>query len=130
MASAKSKLRKGKIVYEGLRLSLAELRRMGSKDWSKRCSGPAFFITGKTREVGLLLGARIPQSEVRAESRRRHQSRHGAAILDSERQKLTHLDFVDKIKLSELLTLPQGGTSTIRHSGRQIASALQRHGAD
>jgi len=38
------------------------------------------------------------------------QSDTGAAILDSERQKLTHLDFVDKIKLFELLTLPQRGT--------------------
>jgi hypothetical protein len=35
----------------------------------------------------------------------------GAAILDSERQKLTHLDFVDKIKLWESVTLPQGGTT-------------------
>jgi hypothetical protein len=35
----------------------------------------------------------------------------GAAILDSERQKLTHLDFVDKIKLFESLTLPHEGTT-------------------
>jgi hypothetical protein len=35
----------------------------------------------------------------------------GAAIMDSERQKLTHLDFVDKIKISESLTLPHGGTT-------------------
>jgi len=43
------KLRKGRIVYEGMRLSLAELRRMGRKEWRRRCSGPAFFITGKDK---------------------------------------------------------------------------------
>jgi hypothetical protein len=31
--------------------------------------------------------------------------------MDSERQKLTHLDFVDKVKLFESLTLPQGGST-------------------
>ncbi|WP_420238386.1 DEAD/DEAH box helicase family protein [Telmatobacter bradus] len=106
------KLRKGKIVYEGLRLSLAELRRMGRKEWQRRCSGPAFFITGKDKgkqgyywehvyikaKSGPNLGGIVNPDT-------------GAAILDSERQKLTHLDFVDKIKLFELLTLPQGGTT-------------------
>jgi hypothetical protein len=106
------KLRKGKIVYEGLRLSLAELRRMGRKEWQRRCSGPAFFITGKDKgklgyywehvflkaKSGPNLGGVINPDT-------------GAAILDSERQKLTHLDFIDKIKLFESLTLPQGGTT-------------------
>jgi hypothetical protein len=106
------KLRKGKIVYEGLRLSLAELRRMGRKEWSKRCSGPAFFITGKDKgklgyywehvflkaKSGPNLGGVINPDT-------------GAAILDSGRQKLTHLDFVDKIKLFESLTLPHEGTT-------------------
>jgi hypothetical protein len=32
-----------------MRLSLAELRRMGRKEWRKRCSAPAFFITGKDK---------------------------------------------------------------------------------
>jgi hypothetical protein len=35
----------------------------------------------------------------------------GLAILDSERQKLTYLDFDDKVKLSEMLTRPQSGTT-------------------
>src|ERR1039458_691469 len=30
------KLRKGRIVYEGKRLSLAEMRRMGHKEWRRR----------------------------------------------------------------------------------------------
>jgi hypothetical protein len=43
------KLHKGRIVYEGLRLSLAELRRLGRREWRKRCASPAFFITGKDK---------------------------------------------------------------------------------
>jgi len=106
------KLRKGKIVYEGMRLSLADLRRMGRKEWGKRCSGPAFFITGKDKgklgyywehvflkaKSGPNLGGVINPDT-------------GTAIMDSERQKLTHLDFVDKIKLFESVTPPHGGAT-------------------
>jgi hypothetical protein len=106
------KLRKGKIVYEGLRLSLAELRRMGRKEWGKRCSGPAFFITGKDKGK---LGYYWEHVYLKAKSGPNLggviNPDTGAAILDSERQKLTHLDFVDKIKLFESLTLPHEGTT-------------------
>ncbi|HEY1254653.1 MAG TPA: hypothetical protein VGF01_07730, partial [Terracidiphilus sp.] len=106
------KLRKGKIVYEGLRLSLSELRRMGRKEWSKRCSGPAFFITGKDKGK---LGYYWEHAYLKANSGPNLggiiNPDTGAAILDSERQKLTHLDFVDKIKLFESLTLPHEGTT-------------------
>jgi hypothetical protein len=106
------KLRKGKIVYEGLRLSLAELRRMGRKEWRRRCSGPAFFITGKDKGK---LGYFWEHAYLKAKSGPNFggviNPDTGAAIMDSERQKLTHLDFVDKIKLFESLTLPHGGTT-------------------
>jgi hypothetical protein len=106
------KLRKGRIVYEGSRLSLAELRIMGRKEWRKRCSAPAFFITGKDKGK---LGYYWEHAYLKAKS---GPNLGGvinpdtcAAIIDSERQKLTHLDFVDKIKISETLTLPHGGTT-------------------
>jgi hypothetical protein len=106
------KLRKGKIVYEGLRLSLAELRSMGQKEWRKRCSGPAFFITGKDKGK---LGYYWEHVYIKAKSGPNLggvvNPDTGVAIMDSERQKLTHLDFVDKIKLFESLTLPHGGTT-------------------
>jgi hypothetical protein len=105
------KLRKGRIVYEGMRLSLAELRRMGRKEWRRRCSGPAFFITGKDKGK---LGYYWEHAYLKAKSGPNLggviNPDTGAAILDSERQKLTHLDFVDKIKLSESVSLPHGGT--------------------
>jgi hypothetical protein len=105
------KLRKGRIVYEGLRLSLAELRLMGRKEWWKRCSGPAFFITGKDKGK---LGYYWEHAYLKAKSGPNLggiiNPDTGAAILDSERQKLTHLDFVDKIKLSESVSLPYDGT--------------------
>jgi hypothetical protein len=43
------KLSKGKTVYEGKRLSLPEMRRLGRKEWRRRFSVPTFFITGKDR---------------------------------------------------------------------------------
>jgi hypothetical protein len=69
------KLSKGKTVYEGKRLSLAEMRRMGRKEWRKRFPGPTFLYHGQgQRQAGLLLGARLSQGKVRSESGRRRQS--------------------------------------------------------
>ena len=106
------KLRKGKIVYEGMRLSLAELRRMGRKEWRKRCPAPALFITGKDKGK---LGYYWEHVYLKAKSGPNFggviNPDTGTAILDSELQKLTHLDFVDKIKLFESLTLPHEGTT-------------------
>ena len=49
----------------------------------------------------------------------------GLAILDSERQKLTYLDFGDKVKLSETLTRPQDGTT--RYSALRQADRTRIH---
>jgi len=43
------KLSKGRTVYEGKHLTLAEMRRMGRREWRKRFSGPVFFIIGKDK---------------------------------------------------------------------------------
>src|SRR5579875_510030 len=43
------KLNHGRTVYEGKRLSLADMRRMGRKEWQKRFPCPTFFITGKDK---------------------------------------------------------------------------------
>jgi hypothetical protein len=106
------RLRKGRIVYEGMRLSLADLRRMSRKEWRKRCPAPAFFITGKDKGK---LGYYWEQVFLKAKSGPNLggvvNPDTGLAILDSERQKLTYLDFDDKVKLSEMLTRPEGGTT-------------------
>jgi len=106
------RLRKGRIVYEGMRLSLADLRRMSRKEWRKRCPAPVFFITGKDKGK---LGYYWEHVFLKAKSGPNQggvvNPDTGLAILDSERQKLTYLDFDDKVKLSELLTHPQGGTT-------------------
>ena len=121
------KLRKGRIVYEGMRLSLAELRRMGRKEWRKRCSGPAFFITGKDKGK---LGYYWEHAYLKAKSGPNLggviNPDTGAAIMDSERQKLTHLDFVDKIKLFESLTLPHGGTTRYSALWQADRNRIQR----
>jgi hypothetical protein len=121
------KLRKGRIVYEGMRLSLADLRSMGRKEWRKRCSGPAFFITGKDKGK---LGYFWEHAYLKAKSGPNFggiiNPDTGVAILDSERQKLTNLDFVDKIKLFESLTLPQGGTTRYSALWQADRNRIQR----
>ncbi len=106
------KLRKGRIVYDGMRLSLSDLRRMSRREWRKKCPAPAFFITGKDKgklgyfwEHVFLKAKSGPNLGVVVNPDT------GAAVLDSERQKLTYLDFGDKVKLSETLTRPQDGTT-------------------
>jgi len=105
------RLRKGRIVFEGMRLSLADLRRMSREEWRKRCPAPAFFITGKDKGK---LGYYWEHIFLKAKSGPNLggvvNPDTGLAILDSERQKLTYLDFDDKVKLSEMLTRAQGGT--------------------
>src|SRR5664279_324402 len=121
------KLSKGKTIYEGKRLSLAEMRHMGRKEWRKRFAGPTFFITGKDKgklgyfwehvylkaKSGPNLGGVVnPDS--------------GVAILDSEMQKLTALDFTDKLKISEALTAPRGGTTRFSALWQADRSRIQR----
>ncbi len=43
------KLSNGKIVYEGNRLSLADMRSIGRRDWRRRFPGSTFFIAGKDK---------------------------------------------------------------------------------
>jgi len=43
------KLCKGRIIYEGMRLCLSDLRRMSRREWRSKCPAPAIFITGKDK---------------------------------------------------------------------------------
>jgi hypothetical protein len=121
------KLSKGKIVYEGKRLGLSEMRHMGRKEWRQRFACPTFFITGKDKgklsyfwdhvflkaKSGPSLGGVVnPDS--------------GLAILDSEMAKLTALDFHDKVKVSETLVPPRGGTTRFSALWQADRTRIQR----
>src|SRR5208337_3255712 len=121
------KLSKGRTVYEGKRLTLSEMRRMGRKEWKRRFPGPTFFITGKDKaklgyfwehvflkaKSGPNLGGVInPDS--------------GVAILDSEMQKLTSLDFTDKLKVAEILSAPRGGATRFSALWQADRARIQR----
>ena len=121
------KLSKGKIVHEGKRLSLSEMRRMGRKEWRQRFACPTFFVTGKDKgklsyfwdhvfrkaKSGPNLGGVVnPDS--------------GLAILDSEMTKLTTLDFRDKVKVSEALAAPRGGTTRFSALWQADRTRIQR----
>jgi hypothetical protein len=121
------KLNKGKTVYEGKRLSLADMRRMGRKEWQRRFPSPTFFIIGKDKgklsyfwdhvylkaKSGPDLGGIVnPDS--------------GMAILDSEMEKLTSLDFKDKVKVAETLQAVRGGTTRYSPLWQADRTRIQR----
>ena len=126
------KLSKGRTVYEGKRLSLSEMQRMGRREWRKRFACPTFFITGKDKSklsyfwdhvflraksgtnLGGVTSIRTPASPF---STRRWRS-------------CTALDFGNKVKVSRRRQLPRGGTtrfSALLASGSDPHSA---HGAN
>src|SRR5258708_32531909 len=57
------KLSKGRTVYEGKRLTLSEMRRMGRSEWRKRFPGPTVFITGEGGgKLGYFRGQRYAET--------------------------------------------------------------------
>ena len=121
------KFKNGKTVYEGKRLTLAEMRRMGRKEWRRRFPWPTVFITGKDKgklsyfwdhvflkpKSGPNLGGVVnPDS--------------GLTVLDSEMEKLTALDFRDKVKVSETLTAPRGGATRFSALWQADRTRIQR----
>jgi hypothetical protein len=121
------KLSKGRTVYEGKRISLPEMRQIGRNEWRKRLPGPTFFISGKDKgklsyfwdhafikaKSGPNLGGVVnPDS--------------GLAILDSEMKKLTALDFQEKVKVSEALAAPRGGTTRFSPLWQADRTRIQR----
>jgi hypothetical protein len=120
------RLRKGRVVYEGMQLSLSELRQFGRTGWKRRCTHPSVFIIPKDKgklsyfwrhaylaaKSGPELGGTInPDS--------------GVAIEDSERQKPTHLDF-DESKVSEMVDRPKGGKRVFSPLWQADRSKIQR----
>ena len=104
---------------------------MSRKEWRKRCSGPAFFITGKDKGK---LGYYWEHVFLKAKSGPNLggvvNPDTGLAILDSERQKLTYLDFDDKIKLSEIADSAAGRNDAVFGSVASGSRAHSAHGAD
>jgi len=106
------KLSKDRTVYEGKRLTLAEMRRMGRTEWRRRFAGPTFFIAGKVKaKLGYFWNHAYLKAQSGPHCGGVINPDSGRAILDSERQKLTHLDFTDKIKVSESVSDSKGGTA-------------------
>jgi hypothetical protein len=120
------RLRKGKVVYEGMQLSLPDLRQMGRAGWKRRCAHPSVFIIPKDKgklsyfwrhayvvaKSGPELGGAINPDT-------------GLAIEDSERQKLTHPDF-DESKVSEVVERSKGGTRVFSPLWQADRSKIQR----
>ena len=122
------RLRHGRIIREGLRTTLTELRqrrtaRTARQRWDSICGFPALFIVGRDRgklsyfwrhAYGLAHCGRYQGSVVNADT--------GCPIyLGEDGQRLLSVDF-KKAKLSEILSGPNGDES--RKSRRALYSAL------
>jgi len=121
------KLSKGRTIYEGKRFTLAEMRRMGRKEWRTRFPGPAFFITGKDKgKLGYFWDHVYLKAQSGPHCGGVINPDSGRAILDSEKQKLTAIDFADKAKVSEQLVTPRGGTTRFSALWQADRSRIQR----
>ena len=107
------RLRKGRVVYEGMQLSLAELRGLGRAGWMQRVPRCSVFIIPKdkgklsyfwrhaflTAKCGPELGGVINPDT-------------GVSIENPEGGRLTRLDF-DNLKISEQVERSHGGTTDV-----------------
>ena len=120
------RLRKGRIVYEGIQVSLAELRRLGRKGWKRRCAQPSVFIIPKdkgklsyfwrhafvTAKSGPELGGTVNPDT-------------GASIENSDGERLTRLDF-DQLKVSEQIERANGGRKLFSPLWQADRTKIQR----
>ncbi|MGB6131370.1 MAG: DEAD/DEAH box helicase [Acidobacteriaceae bacterium] len=120
------RLRKGRVVYEGMQLSLPELRRLGRAGWVDRVPRCSVFIIPKdkgklsyfwrhaflTAKCGPDLGGVINPDT-------------GVSIENSDGGRLTRLDF-DNLKISEEVEHPSGGTTMFSPLWQADGKKIQR----
>lgn len=120
------RLRKDRIVYEGTRTSLAELRGLGRRGWRRRCPQCSVFIIPKdkgklsyfwrhaflTAKCGPELGGVINPDT-------------GCSIENPEGGRRTRMDF-DELKISELIERAKDGTSVFSPLWQADRSKIQR----
>ena len=121
-----ARLRRGRIVYEGINVSMTELRHLGRKGWKGRCPQPSVFIIPKdkgklsyfwrhaflTAKSGPELGGTINPDT-------------GRAVENSDGEKLTRLDF-DQLKVCEQVNRAKGGTTLFSPLWQADRSKIQR----
>jgi len=120
------RLRRGRIVYEGMQLSLADLRGMGRKGWRQRCRQCSVFIIPKdkgklsyfwrhaflTAKCGPELGGVINPDT-------------GCSIENPEGGRHTRMDF-DQLKISEQLERAKDGTTLFSPLWQADGKKIQR----
>lgn len=120
------RLRKGRVVYEGMQLSLAELRRLGRTGWVDRVRRCSVFIIPKdkgklsyfwrhsflTAKCGPELGGVVNPDT-------------GVSIENPDGGRLTRLDF-DNLKISEQVERAQGGSTVFSPLWQADGSKIQR----
>jgi hypothetical protein len=120
------RLRKGRIVYEGMQLSLVDLRGMGREGWRQRCPQCSVFIIPKdkgklsyfwrhaflTAKCGPELGGVINPDT-------------GCSIENPEGGRRTRMDF-DQLKINEQIERAKNGTTLFSPLWQADGKKIQR----
>lgn len=121
------KLSKGKTVYEGKRLTLAEMRRLGRRGWKEHFRSPTYFIIGKDRgKLGYFWSHAYLKAVSGPNCGGVVNPDTGRAVINSEDRKLSSLDFVDKVKIWEALSPVAGGTARFSPLWQADRNRIQR----
>ena len=103
------------------------MRRIGRKEWRRRFPGSTFFIAGKDKaKLGYFWEHVYTKAKSGPHLGGVVNPDSGKSILDSEMQKLTALDFMEKRKLSEILTCSSGGRTRYSALWQADRSRIQR----
>ena len=120
------RLKRGRVAYEGQKVSLAELRAMGRKGWRDRCPHPTVFIIPKDKGK---LSYFWRHAYVQAGSGPHRggvvNPDTGVLIRTSEGESYTRLDF-DKLKVAETVERPNGGSKNFSAVWQADSKKIQR----
>ena len=120
------RLRKGRVVYEGMRLSLAELRQAGPEVADPPLPALLVFIIPKDKgKLGYFWRHAYLKAKSGPELGGVVNPDTGLSIENPEGRRFTWLDF-DQLKISEQVNRAQGGTSNFLLCGRRTGQRIQR----
>jgi hypothetical protein len=120
------RLERGRIVYQGLHLSLSELRAMGRDGWRKRCPRPAVFVIPKDKgKLSYFWRHAYIQADSGPEYGGVVNPDTGATIRNSDGESYMRLDF-DKVKIDEVVERPKGGTKLFSAIWQADREKIQR----
>jgi hypothetical protein len=120
------RLRRGRIVYEGMQLSLAELRQLGRDGWKQRCPQCSMFIIPKDKgKLSYFWRHAFLTAKCAPELGGVINPDTGCSVENPEGGRRTRLDF-DQLKISEHVERQKTGTTLFSPLWQADRSKIQR----